>query len=247
MTVKSKQSLRHGFTQWKFSFLIRSWHQRKNRFFVKHSRTSPSVNYQELALQLATAADIHQDLPKVLRQLQQQLENQYSTTGDFNLCVVMSHAQSNETFVHHSYKSNPSPQFIKLLHRSFTVNKQPQDGRVTPLTGDTENGFLTHTLLDQDGFRVWLLTVFKYDQGRCEPVNQHIAKIAPILSRGIAAWRQQECKIKQAVSKDRALFTPPSYTIHLPRYWVTSGLRALGSINSAQTTNLPYSNPPLKI
>ena len=208
MTVKSKQSLGSWLTQWKFNYFSKSCQPDKKKQFAKHpvAAVDTPINYQELTFRLATTTDIHEEIPNALCVMQENLNIQNGLEDPIDLYVVISNVQSGETFVHYGREIKPPPHIVQFLHRAFTINRTPPVECTTPLPGTASHSFLPRKLLDQDNIQAWLLTVFKQGQHHCESLNEPESEIAQTLSKGIAAWRQQDRKIKQAVAADRALY-----------------------------------------
>lgn len=198
--------------------------------------TTPGSEYDDLAFELATANEISEALPKVLRVFQQKRPN-------IDLYVLISHPNSAESFLHHGKDVSPPPHFIQELHGLFTLNKSPHEqvfshrfsikkATATNNIYATNNAYATHKAAlenslktkpnletDQqvlqispkllhatEALKVWFLLVAEQDNTSLNPRQWQMLAMETCLTKGIQAWFKREEKIKQALETERSIY-----------------------------------------
>lgn len=200
---------------------------------TKDKGINPNSEYDDLAFELATANEISEALPKVLRIFQQKRPN-------LDLYVLISHPNSAESFLHHGKDASPPQHLLQELHGLFTLNKSPHEQTFTHRFSinkttnkathraecqvnhhipPAEENLNTKQRLDQqvlqlspkllhssDSFRVWFLLVVEQEQADINPRQWQMLAMETCLTKGVQAWFKREEKIKQALETERSIY-----------------------------------------
>ncbi len=190
---------------------FRSWPGIAGLFGLSRSQPTGSPAAQEstlddLAFELATANEISETLPGVIRRCQQQLQQRLPAQPDARLLVLFSNSLTAESFLHHADEQPPAARLIQQLHRTFTLSKTTPATRFKLPLQDSELTVDPQPLLKTGNQEIWLLYTFR---GEAPGEQQLIWRTSPIeqaLKRGIGAWYQREEKVQAALKAERAIY-----------------------------------------
>jgi len=166
----------------------------------------PPLNLNDLAFTLATADSISETLPEVIPSIQQTIDTFFKHKERGDIFILFAKPISAESFLHHSCKNKPSPQFIEELHRIFTLKKTSKKDIIDIKTNNISWKIVPRKLLENEHLNVWLLFTFKGLTPSIETLKWKTSAIENALTKGIKAWHQREEKITSALQAERAIY-----------------------------------------
>lgn len=165
-----------------------------------------ALDLNDLAFTLATANEISETLPDVLRTLQQQLDDLLDPATSGKLFILFSSPATSESFLHHGLAEKPTAHFIQELHRTFTQNEVPPSGLIELNQPHQGASILSSKLLDIPNQSIWLIIAFASPPGSVEQIRWRTAPLTCALEKGIKAWYQREEKIQKALQTERSIY-----------------------------------------
>lgn len=166
--------------------------------------TAPDLH--DLALQLATANEISETLPDVIRSMQHSMDALFPKREQGDILILFSSSATSESFLHHAQDGKPSSRFIQQLHRSFTLNNAPQAEVVEINIEDHRWQIAPRRLLENDHLTIWLLFSFQDLMPGVDKLKWRTSAIESTLTKGIKAWYQREQKVKAALQTERSIY-----------------------------------------
>ena len=188
--------------QWLESFELSLIKQQPNR--KEPQITPPDLN--DLAFTLATANEISETLPEVLRTLQQQFNDLLPLSASGDILILFSSPVTSESFLHHGLDEKPHTRFIQELHRTFTINKAPASDLIELSLSKKHFEIVPYKLLETNHQTIWLIFSFANQAPAMEQLKWRMAPLATALEKGIKAWYQREEKIKTALKTERSIY-----------------------------------------
>jgi nitrate/nitrite-specific signal transduction histidine kinase len=165
---------------------------------------APDLN--DLAFELATANEISETLPDVLRELQKVMDDLFPKKEQAKLLILFSSPSTSETFLHHSDEMPPSSRFIQELHRTFTLNKAAKSEQIELSVKEKSWSIVPRQLMESNNLTIWLLFSFSDQLPGMEKIKWRTAAIEQTLTKGIKAWYQREQKVKNALQTERSIY-----------------------------------------
>ena len=165
---------------------------------------APDLN--DLAFELATANEISETLPDVLRELQKVMDDLFPKKEQAKLLILFSSPSTSETFLHHSDEMPPSSRFIQELHRTFTLNKAAKSEQIELSVQEKSWNIVSRQLMESNNLTIWLLFSFSDQLPGMEKIKWRTAAIEQTLTKGIKAWYQREQKVKNALQTERSIY-----------------------------------------
>lgn len=165
---------------------------------------APDLN--DLAFELATANEISETLPDVLRELQKVMDDLFPKKEQAKLLILFSSPSTSETFLHHSDEMPPSSRFIQELHRTFTLNKTAKSEQIELSVKEKSWNIVPRQLMESNNLTIWLLFSFSDQLPGMEKIKWRTAAIEQTLTKGIKAWYQREQKVKNALQTERSIY-----------------------------------------
>ncbi|MGB0204283.1 MAG: sensor histidine kinase [Neptuniibacter sp.] len=165
---------------------------------------APDLN--DLAFELATANEISETLPDVLRELQKVMDDLFPKKEQAKLLILFSSPSTSETFLHHSDETPPSSRFIQELHRTFTLNKAAKSEQIELSVKEKSWSIVPRQLMESNNLTIWLLFSFSDQLPGMEKIKWRTAAIEQTLTKGIKAWYQREQKVKNALQTERSIY-----------------------------------------
>ena len=165
---------------------------------------APDLN--DLAFELATANEISETLPDVLRELQKVMDDLFPKKEQAKLLILFSSPSTSETFLHHSDEMPPSSRFIQELHRTFTLNKTAKSEQIELSVKEKSWSIVPRQLMESNNLTIWLLFSFSDQLPGIEKIKWRTAAIEQTLTKGIKAWYQREQKVKNALQTERSIY-----------------------------------------
>lgn len=173
---------------------------------VKSAQISPSLDYHDIAFQLAAAGDISEVLPDVLSRLQTQLNAQLPARQCVRLLTLICRPVSAESWLHHAQQDSLPPQLSQNLHHHFTSQKTSNRQLLNLTVDNHQLNLLPWRLTEDVQQQVWLLYLFNNDIPNLQQLQWKTAPLETTLSKGINAWSQNQAKIRTAVENERAAY-----------------------------------------
>ncbi len=170
---------------------------------VTHKKELPSLDFNDLAFKLATAEQISETLPAVLKSLQSLVNDLFSPAQHAELVILFSSPSTSETFMHHGLEQSPPAKLTQSLHHLFTVGKAPDSSDMIDV------GSLTVAptrLFEHDNLTVWSLFLFRGATPSAKQLKWKTASIENTLYKGLQAWYHNESKLKKALESERAMY-----------------------------------------
>ena len=190
--------LRQWLESFEFSLVKKQPNQTESKI------TPPDLN--DLAFTLATANEISETLPDVLRTMQQQLDDLLPRSKGGELLILFSSPVTSESFLHHGLAEKPNARFIQELHRTFTLNKPPASDLIKLSLLNKHFEIVPSKLLESSNQTIWLIFSFADKAPAMEQIKWRTAPLATALEKGINAWYQREAKIKTALQTERSIY-----------------------------------------
>jgi len=185
---------------------IQDWFGHKLQFVSTKTKMLPTLDLNDLAFKLATADEISETLPKVLKSLQALMEQQFTEYVQADLTILFSNPVTSESFLHHAMEPAPSQKLIQTLHHHFTVRKPMESKLITlQIEGNTLTLMPTR-LFEHDNQTVWFIMLFRKTTADEKKLKWHTANMEQTLAKGLHAWFQRESKVKQALAAERAIY-----------------------------------------
>ncbi|MDO8826240.1 sensor histidine kinase [Methylophaga sp.] len=185
---------------------IQEWLSQRLQFVTHNNKPKPALDLNDLAFKLATANDINETLPKVLKSLQALINEQFTETEQGDLLVLFSNPLTSETFLHHCMQEAPSQKLIQSLHQHFTIRKPLENNHINLQINGASLSCIPTRLFDYDNQTVWLLMSFRQNLPNEQKLKWEMALIEQTLGKGLQAWFQRESKVKQALAAERAIY-----------------------------------------
>lgn len=185
---------------------IQEWLSQRLQFVTHNNKPKPALDVNDLAFKLATANDINETLPKVLKSFQALINEQFTETEQGDLLVLFSNPLTSETFLHHCIQEAPSQKLIQSLHQQFTIRKPAESSHINLQINGILLICVPTRLFDHDNQTVWLLMCFRQHLPNQQKLKWEMALIEQTLGKGLQAWFQRESKIKQALVAERAMY-----------------------------------------
>lgn len=165
---------------------------------------APDLN--DLAFELATANEISETLPDVLRELQKVMDDLFPRKEQAKLLILFSSPSTSETFLHHADEIPPSSRFIQELHRTFTLNQSAKSEQIELSVKEKSCCIVPRQLMESNNLTIWLLFSFSDQLPGMEKIKWRTAAIEQTLTKGIKAWYQREQKVKNALQTERSIY-----------------------------------------
>lgn len=170
---------------------------------VTKKKELPSLDFNDLAFKLATAENISETLPAVLKSLQWLINDLFSPAQQPELLVLFSNPSTSETFMHHGLDQAPSAKLMQSLHHLFTVGKAPDTNEMIRVDGLT---IAPSRLFDHENMTVWSLFLFRDAAPSAKQLKWKTSSIENTLYKGLQAWYHSESKLKKALESERAMY-----------------------------------------
>lgn len=165
-----------------------------------------TLDHNDLAFQLATANDISEILPSVLKSMQAQLDASLPENQQGRLYVLFSNKVTSETFVHHAQDSSPASSLLHAFHQHFTVRKlTPDESFTLKLNGSSLNLF-PYKLFDHNDTTIWLAFAFDQFTPSDKQLKWYSSSIQNTLIKGLQAWLEREDSVQSAIKSERAIY-----------------------------------------
>ncbi|MYM64953.1 ATP-binding protein [Pseudomaricurvus sp. HS19] len=181
------------------------WHWSPGRRKSVARESVAEVDYGRLALQLATAERISEELPAVLQQLQPVLNSRLPHHPG-SIQILLSHPNHGESILHHGQQSKPASSYIAALHRQLSSNRGSSSPPLRITDGAHQWQVIARELAHSEQQRFWLLFAFEGEIPALEQLNWRTCDLERCLQQGIEAWVQREEKVREALQAERAIY-----------------------------------------